>query len=408
MMAIPKLRFPEFTDEWQVKKLGDVTTKVGSGSTPRGGSAVYKQSGIPFVRSQNVSGGQLNLSDVVYIDQSTHDQMKNSHIKPNDVLLNITGASLGRSCVVPSDFSSGNLSQHVCIIRLNGVSPYFVHTILSKAKSLDELLKSQTGGGKEGLNFQAVRSFKLAIPSKPEQEKIADFLTDVDKKIESIDRRVELLKQYKRGVMQQIFSQQVRIKDNNGNDYPDWEEKKLGEIGTFKSGVGFPDSEQGGKAGVPFFKVSDMNLEGNDSIMKKANNYVNDSQIHKNRYKPITERSIIFAKVGAAIFLERKRVAENFLIDNNMMSFTPKSSHNFEYIRICFERLRLSSMAQVGALPSYNGSDLAILKIGIPNADAQQKIADFFTAIDEKITAEQIKLTAARQFKKFLLQRMFV
>jgi type I restriction enzyme S subunit len=214
------------------------------------------------------------------------------------------------------------------------------------------------------------------------------------------------LKQYKKGVMQKLFSQELRFKADDGSEFSDWEEKTLGDIGDFKSGTGFPESEQGGDLGVPFFKVSDMNLAGNTFYMKSANHYVTDEQISKLKFKVIKEASIIFAKVGAAIFLERKRIAMTFLIDNNMMAFTPKA--NLLFMKYVFDTIKLSKFAQVGALPSYNASDLKIIRVKVPSLEEQTKIANFLAFIDTKIDLTTTQLEATKQFKKALLQQMFV
>jgi len=105
--------------DWQEKRLGDISIKIGSGSTPTGGAKVYQDQGILFIRSQNVNNNRLLLEDITFISQNIHDQMKGSTVQSADILLNITGASIGRSCVVPTSFDTGNVNQHVCIVRLN-------------------------------------------------------------------------------------------------------------------------------------------------------------------------------------------------------------------------------------------------------------------------------------------------
>jgi len=194
---------------------------------------------------------------------------------------------------------------------------------------------------------------------------------------------------------------QLRFPEFNG----DWEEKKLDDVGSFKSGTGFTEAEQGGKSGVPFFKVSDMNLEGNQKVMVSANNYVNDEQIARLNYKPINKKSVIFAKVGAAVFLERKRIADSFLIDNNMMAFTP--TEDIDFIRQWFDTVRLSKYAQVGALPSYNASDLKTIKINLPSLPEQTKIANFLAAVDTKIEQLSKKQALLGEYKKGLMQQIF-
>lgn len=171
-----------------------------------------------------------------------------------------------------------------------------------------------------------------------------------------------------------------------------WEQRKLGEVGKAQSGIGFPDMEQGNSQGIPFFKVSDMNIYGNENKMIYANNYVSSEQIQQNKWKPICERSIIFAKVGAAIMLNRKRlVTFPFLIDNNMMAYKFNNSLFVDFIKTNFENIDLTSLIQIGALPSYNKDDIENISIYIPNLPEQQKIGAFFKSLDKLITLHQRK-----------------
>jgi type I restriction enzyme S subunit len=238
---VPALRFNEFEGEWNKCLLGNISEKVGSGSTPSGGNQVYQDTGIPFIRSQNVTGNKLVL-DETHISETINNKMKGSIVKPHDILLNITGGSIGRTCVVPSDFDIGNVNQHVCIIRLKSdYTPRFLQPFLASHKGQKLLYQGMTGSGREGINFQSIRLFKLNLPSLPEQQKIASFLSAVDEKIQQLTKKKALLEQYKKGLMQQLFSGQLRFKDEKGKDYPDWEEKRLGEIAKIVGG-GTPET----------------------------------------------------------------------------------------------------------------------------------------------------------------------
>ncbi|MFD1410638.1 restriction endonuclease subunit S [Lapidilactobacillus gannanensis] len=189
-----------------------------------------------------------------------------------------------------------------------------------------------------------------------------------------------------------------------------WEERKLGEVGKTKSGIGFPDAQQGGKQGTPFYKVSDMNNPGNEVVMMSANNYASDSQLRENKWNPINPQNsgVVFAKVGAAIFLDRKRIVDtSFLIDNNMMSYLFDSSWNRYFGKTLFEKLRLSRFAQVGALPSFNGSDVEDIKVMIPEESEQKVIGDMFEKLDDTIALHQRKLDDLKKRKSGLLQKMF-
>jgi restriction endonuclease S subunit len=184
----------------------------------------------------------------------------------------------------------------------------------------------------------------------------------------------------------------------------DWEVKYLGNLGDFKSGSGFPIDEQGGNKGIPFYKVSDMNLPENEVIMSVSNNYISEKQVVKLKMKPIFNEAIIFAKVGAAIFLERKRFAQNFLIDNNMMAFVPNIPSVFLKYHLDF--IRLSKYAQTGALPAYNASDLKTIQLPIPPLPEQQKIAEILSTWDEAIANCKKTINALKERNKGLAQQL--
>ena len=206
----PRLRFPEFRDkgEWTESNLGPMTTKVGSGITPRGGDKNYRKDGRVFVRSQNVGWGVLILDDVSYIDEETHSSFDATEIKINDVLLNITGASIGRSAVSDSSLTGGNVNQHVCIIRTkpSRLHPFLLNQYLISKCGQTQIDSFQAGGNRQGLNFGQIRSFVIPMPpTKAEQERIADCLTVLDTRIAAQASKIETLRQHKRGLMQQLF-----------------------------------------------------------------------------------------------------------------------------------------------------------------------------------------------------------
>jgi type I restriction enzyme S subunit len=158
---------------WSWSRVGDICSKTGSGSTPRGGKEVYKSKGVPFLRSQNVYDDGLRLNDVAYIDLATHERMSGTRVMPGDLLLNITGGSMGRCCLVPSDFGDANVSQHVAIIRvaLSGIEKFLHQLILSpyfQAFVFDE----QTGAGRGGLPKNRMDMIVVPIPPLAEQKRI--------------------------------------------------------------------------------------------------------------------------------------------------------------------------------------------------------------------------------------------
>ncbi|MGY5538396.1 restriction endonuclease subunit S [Vibrio brasiliensis] len=201
---------------WSVDSLGEHTVKVGSGVTPKGGSKAYVDSGIPLIRSQNVLFGKFKLDDVAFITEQQHDKMKGSKLQPRDVLLNITGASIGRCAVLPEDFDEGNVNQHVCIIRTSeSIDPDFCGWFLNSNLGQKQIWNLQAGGNREGLNFQQIRSFKIPIFSIEEQCSIVEILSTVSDKLNLLETQKAETQQLKKGLMQKLLTGEWRVPLDN-------------------------------------------------------------------------------------------------------------------------------------------------------------------------------------------------
>ncbi len=172
-----------FNTKNKIIKLGDYVSHVGSGSTPRGGEDVYLKKGIPFIRSQNVYFDGLRTNDIVYISNEIDQQMKRSKVTPKDVLLNITGASIGRACIVPDDLFKANVNQHVCIVRpKDKLLPEFLFYFFQSKIGQNQIMSLQAGGNRQGLNFQQIRSFKIFLPPLEKQKESIGILSIIDEK----------------------------------------------------------------------------------------------------------------------------------------------------------------------------------------------------------------------------------
>ncbi|MEG9381438.1 restriction endonuclease subunit S [Vibrio cholerae] len=170
----------ELPSGWSYERLGNICEKMGSGSTPRGGQSAYVTEGIPFLRSQNVWNGELKLNDIAYIPQETHDKMENTKVYPGDVLLNITGASLGRSTIFPEEISEANVSQHVTIIRL--IEPKmkeFIHIGIISPLIQNLVWGRQVGMAIEGLSKKVLEQFEFPVPPLEEQKLIVEKVTEL-------------------------------------------------------------------------------------------------------------------------------------------------------------------------------------------------------------------------------------
>ena len=387
-MATPKLRFKEFDGDWLLKSINDISTKVGSGSTPRGGSEAYVDEGIIFIRSQNVNDNQLILDDVAYIPESTHAKMSGSKVLPNDILLNITGASIGRSCVVPETFSEGNVNQHVCIIRTPNDDPIFVQSFLSSENGQNHIQSKQVGGGREGLNFQAIRSIDFEMPSKEEQTKIASFLSTVDEKISQLTQKHELLSQYKQGMMQKLFSQQIRFKADDGSEFRGWEDKKLGDICShFQSGKTITSATISDNGAYPVF--------GGNGLRGFTDTYTHDG---------------IFALIGrqGALCGNINLVQGENFISEHAIAVQANQESSTQWLAMWLDFMQLNRFSESSAQAGLAVNKLVKFDIKVPCLEEQTKIANFLSAIDQKIEGMAQQIEQAKQWKKGLLQQMFV
>ncbi len=158
---------------WAWSTVGDIATKTGSGSTPRGGRDAYKRAGIPFLRSQNIYDDGLRLDDVALIDATTHERMSGTAVRSGDLLLNITGGSIGRCCRVTAEPITANISQHVAIIRLAVTEMgSYAHLVVRSPFFQRHVLDEQTGAGRGGLPKNRMDRIPIPIPPLAEQHRI--------------------------------------------------------------------------------------------------------------------------------------------------------------------------------------------------------------------------------------------
>lgn len=408
-MSVPKLRFKEFDGDWSNKKIGNIASKVGSGSTPRGGAEAYTDHGIIFIRSQNVNNDQLLLDDVAYIPEETHVKMSGSKVIANDILLNITGASIGRSCVVPHDFTEANVNQHVCIIRTPNDDPIFVQSFLSSENGQNAIQSKQAGGGREGLNFQAIRSIDFHFPpSKEEQTKIASFLSAVDEKISQLTEKHALLSQYKQGMMQKLFSQRLRFKADDGSEFGEWEETVLEKIGAFLKGKGISKADIVEDGFTPCIRygelythygeviskvISATNLEIENLILSKANDVLIPAS---------GETQIDIATASCVLH-------DDVALSGDLNIFRTKENGVFlSYLIRSHLKMQIAQLAQGNSVVHLYSSQLKGVRLNLPCLEEQTKIANFLSAIDQKIEVVAQQIEQAKQWKKGLLQQMFV
>lgn len=212
---------------WPIDRIKDHVSKIGSGVTPSGGAASYLDTGVPLLRSQNVHFDGLRLDDVAYIADETHDEMSGSKLRPRDVLLNITGASIGRCAFVPEDFGEGNVNQHVCIIRpTTKLHHRFLAYCLSAPWGQDQIFSSFTGASRQGLGQRDLGEIQVPLPPLPEQERIVAYLdagcADIHAAITIKRRQLEILDVVKGSIIETAVTMGLNAKAKHRQIEQDW------------------------------------------------------------------------------------------------------------------------------------------------------------------------------------------
>src|SRR5690606_13450057 len=233
--------------EWQDITLGELTTKIGSGATPRGGSNSYKDEGISLIRSQNVLDLQFTTDGLAFIDDEQADGLKNVIVEEKDVLLNITGDSVARVCMVPNFILPARVNQHVSIIRADtkkAVPEYLLYNLISQKEEL--LMQSEIGATRKAITKGMIEQFELKIPPLEEQRAIASVLSRLDDKIDLLHRQNQTLEQMAETLFREWFIEEAD---------DDWEEGILGDEFNFTMGQSPPGSsfnEEG--VGIPMYQ----------------------------------------------------------------------------------------------------------------------------------------------------------
>jgi len=206
----------EIPEHWEVKRLKHIVSKVGSGITPSGGAAVYQQSGIPLLRSQNIHFEGIKLDDVAYISEEIHEGMNNSKVISGDVLLNITGASIGRVYFVNETLGDANVNQHVCIIRpRKNILSKYLYLIFRSNIGQEQIRREQTGSGREGLNFESIKNFFIPLVDLTEQNAIINYIDEkcsyFDTQISKTKKLIDLLTEYRTTLISEVVTGKIKV-----------------------------------------------------------------------------------------------------------------------------------------------------------------------------------------------------
>lgn len=410
-------------------RVKDFTKKVGSGVTPKGGAEVYQDHGVPLFRSQNVTNDGFLLDDIAYISEDIDESMSGTRVKPNDVLLNITGASIGRCYYTPSDFERGNVNQHVCIIRPTKkiIAPYLYYNLISDIGQR-QIDLTQTGSNREGLTKENICNFEFEVPPLDIQRRIVSYL---DSHILSIDKRVSLLATKRNHYLRlktafinravtQGLNPDVKMKDSGeewiGYIPSHWNKHRLKDLSymysglTGKSGEDFCcDDPNKTKPYIPF-----TNVLNNFAIdFSKFNQVVMDD---KEKQNIVQENDLIFLMSSE----DYESIAKSAVVIGNpgevyLNSFC-RGLHFTKIINSAFINYQLNSTKYRDALRfearGFTRINIKIEKISsmficLPPLDEQNAIVEYLNQITAKI--DSIINNIDTQIKKYdLLKRALI
>ena len=382
VLNVPNLRFPEFTGEWKKCIIGELTTKVGSGVTPRGGEAVYKSEGHPFVRSQNIGLGHLILDDIAYIDEDTHQRQKNTELQLDDVLLNITGASIGRSALVNQQIVGGNVNQHVCIIRANKkLIPSFLCNFLLSQYGQKQIESFQAGGNRQGLNFEQIKSIKIGLPSVEEQKKIADLLLLIEQRITTQNKIIEDLKKLKSAISLKMLHSDS------------WEQFKIQDIASIGRGRVISSVEISQQEN-PLYPVYSSQTS-NDGIM----GYLDDFMFEGEYISWTTDG----ANAGTVFYRNGK-----FNCTNVCGLLKLKKGFDAHFVSLVLAEATRMYVSTNLANPKLMNNTMGNIQIRLPKLEEQKRISVVFRKLHGLLETHNSLIIKYSKQKQYLLSQMFI
>lgn len=420
---IPQLRFPEFEGEWVERKIGNLGSIVGGG-TPSKNITDYWDGTIPWISSSDLTDS--NIYDINISRYISSNALKESATKiiPCNSILIVSRVGVGKIAVNDSEICTSQ--DFTNLIPKDGNYIFLAYLIKQKTKKLIEF---NQGTSIKGFVKGDLEDLSINLPTLSEQQKIASFFMAIDSKLDLLRKKRDLLEKYKKGVMQKIFpstgsgtSQEIRFRDENGNDYADWEEKKLGEVYTFISTNSFSRDNLNYEIGeIKNLHYGDIHtkFKSHFNVIKELVPYVNSEFASKIKTinfccagdLVIADASEDYADVGKTIEVinvnSEKIVSGLHTIHarpgKNMLSI----GFGGHVMKSQYIRRQIMTIAQGTKVLSISANRLSEIEIQLPSLPEQEKIANFLSSIDTKIENLVLEIEGFEKWKKGLLGRMF-
>ena len=378
---------------WVEYKGSEITTKITKGSSPKWQGFDYQNDGTLFVTSENVREGFLDISNPKYLSLEFNKKLKNSQLEVGDILINIVGASIGRSCQFNIDNQLANINQAVCLFRTNElVDKNYIQQYLQLPSTINRLLGTQTESARPNLSLGDLRDFTFILPPKSEQKKIAEILSTWDKAIEAVEKLVANSQQQKKALMQQLLTGQKRLLDDNGVKFGDeWEEFSISDL--CKIGRGRVISKTEIEENFGSYPVYSSQTLSN-GIMGYLNSYDFDGE-----YVTWTTDGV---NAGTVFYRNGK-----FNCTNVCGTLSPKNNLiNLKFLALALSRVAFKYVSHTLANPKLMNGVMGTITIQVPKIEEQEKIAQVLTTADREIDLYQQQLDELKLEKKSLMQQL--
>lgn len=391
------MRFPEFKGEWKKRKLGELSI-----INPTTGKLPEK---FIYIDLESVINGDLTKE--VLIDKNAAPSRAQRVLEKDDILFQMVRPYQKNNLYFDK---SGDYVASTGYAQIKTKqNSRFIYQYLHLQKFVDEVIERCTGTSYPAINSKDLAKISIRYPSLPEQKKIASFFTAIDQKISQLKRKKTLLEQYKKGVMQKIFSQEIRFKDDNGQEFPKWEKKKLSEISDRRTAKNNEGNENVLTISAQYGLVSQLDFFNKSVAANDLSGYYllrKDDFVYNRSYSA-------GYPMGA---FKRLKLYDRGVVSTLYICFTFNSDTNLSFIEQYFESGRhnreIERIAQEGArnhgLLNIGVGDFFNTEILLPSLPEQTKIANFLSAIDNKISQTQKQIEKAEVWKKGLMQQMFV
>ncbi|MDM7511171.1 restriction endonuclease subunit S [Lactococcus lactis] len=406
---VPELRFKGFTDDWEERKLGELSNIVGGG-TPSTSNPEYWDGDIDWYAPAEI-GEQSYVSKSKKTITELGLKKSSARILPVGTVLFTSRAGIGNTAILAKEATTNQGFQSIVPVQ-NKLDSYFIFSRTNELKRYGEV----TGAGSTFVEVSGKQMSKMSImvPELSEQQKIGSFFKQLDDTIALHQRKLNLLKEQKKGYLQKMFPK-------NGAKVPelrfagfadDWEERKLGEIGSFKNGMNFGKDAMG--HGSPFVNL--QNIFGKNIVDDTTLELAESTEKQKVEYSLI-KGDVLFIRSS----VKPSGVGEAALVDSNLpdttysgfiIRFRPKIDIDNNFKRFVFGtkyvRNQIMARATSSANTNINQDSLSLIQVGLPNLKEQEKIGSFFKHLDDTIALHQRKLDLLKEQKKGFLQKMFV